>query len=108
MNNLKSALDASVDAILAKLPLAGKAEFDTHDFITVFQNLNERIYANLFVRHKDAKGAFKSFHGTIARYMNNLEKRGLIAKVMVGGKKKRVRSLNIKGNMTYNQVWIKL
>lgn len=108
MDALKSILDQSVGAVLSNLPVGEDNEFDTHDFITAFLNFNEPVYADLFVRYKDADGAFRAFHSAIAHYMNALEKRGLIAKVCVGGKKKRVRSRNIKGNLTYNQVWVKL
>lgn len=108
MNTLRSALDQSVKEVLSNLPISKDSEFDTHDFITAFLNFNESVYADLFVRYKDADGAFRAFHSAIAHYMNALEKRGLIAKVCVDGKKKRVRSRNIKGNLTYNQVWVKL
>lgn len=108
MDALKSILDQSVSDVLSNLPVSEDNEFDTHDFITAFLNFNEPVYADLFVRYKDAGGAFRAFHSAIAHYMNALEKRGLIAKVCVDGKKKRVRSRNIKGNLTYNQVWVKL
>lgn len=102
-NKLKSALNKNINTILDKLP----KEFDTHAFINAFLNLNDNNYVNLLSQHKEAQAPFKAFHGIIARYMNTIEKNGLIEKVIVDGKKKRVRSLNIKMNQTYNQVWKK-
>ncbi len=107
MKDLKFILDEKVEAILSELPENGMQAFDTHDFIRVFMNIAEMSYADGFVRFKECKTPFAAFHGCIARYLNTLEKRGLIEKEMEDGKKKRVATLNIKGNRTSNQVWRK-
>ncbi len=108
MKNLKHVLDKKIADVLRNLPLNGQTEFDTHDFINVFLKLDENNYTDLLIRHKDAKGPFKAFHGCIARYLNSLERRGIIEKVRdKTGKKIRRVSRNIKGNMTSNQVWTK-
>ena len=54
MDALKSILDQSVSDVLSNLPVGEDNEFDTHDFITAFLNFNEPVYADLFVRYKDA------------------------------------------------------
>lgn len=109
MNALKITLDNKAEEIIRTLPINERGEFDTHDFINTFLKLDDNAYAALLGQYKDAKGSFKAFHGCIARYLNSLERRGIIEKVWgKAGKKIRRFSLNIKGNMTSNQVWIKL